>query len=318
MNTIGFPIPRKEHENRRAILPGELRLLTHSGQVFIEEGYGAPLQIDDEEYEKAGAHIVTFEKALEQDVVCDPKVGSASYLKDLREKTVFGWVHAVQGRSVVDLLIHNCLTAYAWEDMFESDGRHSFWRNNELAGRAAVAHALKCHPFQHIPRVAVLGRGNTARGAIDALQEMKIPYRQFSRYEEMDFRRGLPEFDVVVCAILWDIFRKDHIITREDLKRMPSNALIIDIACDEAGAIETSVSTSFDAPCYVVEGITHYVVDHTPSLLFEEASESISRALLQHLDNLIEEKPDPCLQKALAVEKGVIVDRRIIDYQERY
>lgn len=317
MDSIGFPIPRKENENRRAILPDDIRALAHPEQLFIERGYGQPLQISDEEYELAGARLASLEDVLAQDIVCDPKMGSAPYLEQLHDKTVFGWLHAVQGRAVAELLVRNRLTALAWEDMFEADGRHTFWRNNEIAGHAAIAHALKCHPFPSTPRVAVLGNGNTARGAMATLQEMNIPYRQFTRSGEDDFRRSLGEFDVVVCAILWDIFRNDHIITCDDLKRMPANALIIDIACDTAGAIETSVPTTINDPCYVVDGVTHYVVDHTPSLLFEEASESISKAIAPHLDNLIEGVNDPCLMDALAVVKGVIIDQRIVDYAKR-
>ena len=317
MNSIGFPIPRKENENRRAILPIDIRSLAHPEQVFVERGYGEPLQIGDEEYASAGARLVSFDEVLDQDVICDPKIGSAPYLKELRYKTVFGWIHAVQGKAITDLLVQNQLTAIAWEDMFESDGRHSFWSNNEIAGRAAINHALQCHPFNHTPRAAVIGRGNTARGAVAALEALHIPYRQFTRTEEDLLRRDLGEYDLVVCAILWDIFRKDHLITRDDLKRMPSGALIVDIACDKAGAIETSVPTSIDHPCYVVDGITHYVVDHTPTLLFKEASESISRALAPHLDSLMEGHLDKCLQEALIMENGTILDHRIIDYQGR-
>lgn len=298
-------------------MPDDIRSLTHPERLYIEHGYGMPLQINDEAYEAAGAHIVSLEEVLAQDIVCDPKIGSAPYLKQLHDKTVFGWIHAVQGKAIAQLLVDNHLTALAWEDMFEADGRHTFWRNNEIAGHAAIAHALKCHPFPSTPRVAVLGNGNTARGAMATLREMNIPFRQFTRSGEDDFRRSLGEFDVVVCAILWDIFRNDHIITRDDLKRMPDNALIIDIACDTAGAIETSVPTTINDPCYVVDGVTHYVVDHTPTLLFEEASESISKAIAPHLDNLIEGVNDPCLMDALAVVKGVIIDQRIIDYAKR-
>lgn len=317
MNTIGFPIPRKENEKRRALLPAHIALLTHPKQIFIEKGYGKTLNIDDNAFLEAGANVTNLDEILNKDIICDPKIGSASYLNSLRDKTIFGWIHAVQGRTITDILIANRLSAYAWEDMFEVDGRHSFYRNNELAGHAAIHHALEYHPFDHTPHAAVLGRGNTARGAIETLKKMNIPYHMFTRDDESELHKCLPEFDIIVCALMWDIFRKDHIIYREDLKRLPPNALIIDIACDQAGAIETSVPTTIDKPCYIVDGVTHYVVDHTPSLVYAEATESISEALLPHLDSLIEGHPDNCLRKAFIAEHGTIIDQRIIRYQNR-
>ena len=317
MNTIGFPIPRKENENRRAILPNDIATLAHPNHIYIEKGYGKILNIDDNAYAAKGATITTLDEILKKDIICDPKIGSANYIDCIHDNTVLGWIHAVQGREITDKLITNRLTAYAWEDMFEEDGKHTFSRNNELAGEAAIRHALDCHPFDHTPNAAILGRGNTARGAIKMLKEMDIPYQQFTRNDESEFHENLFKFDIIVCAILWDIFRKDHIITRNDLYRLPPNALIIDIACDKSGAIETSIPTTIDNPCYVIDGVTHYVVDHTPTLVYKDATESISKALCPHLDSLIEGKPDKCMQKALIINHGIIIDQRINRYQTR-
>ena len=60
MNTIGFAIPQKENEKRRAILPADIASLHHPEFIFVEEGYGNVLGIDDNEYEKLGAHVVPY------------------------------------------------------------------------------------------------------------------------------------------------------------------------------------------------------------------------------------------------------------------
>lgn len=316
MRTVGFPISMKENENRRAILPDDVRRVDHPGLLMIEEGYGLVLGFCDDEYVRAGARIATRADVLKCDIVCDPKVGDADYLGDLHNQTVFGWVHAVLNRGITDELIAGSLTAYAWEEMYEK-GRHVFWRNNEIAGEAAIAHAYLCHGvFPYSTKVAVLGRGNIARGAIRALYSMGADVRQYDRYSEALLREELSEYDVVVNAILWDKMRKDHIIYKRDLCRMKPGAMIVDISCDRAGAIETSVPTTIARPTYEVEGVTHYVVDHTPALFYKSTSEAISRVLPPYLNSLIEGKW--CgNERALIVCNGRIVDDAINRFQGR-
>ena len=163
MKTIGFPISPKENENRRAIVPEDIAKLDHSELIFIENGFGNVLGISDDEYRAAGANICSHEEAIQQDIVCDPKVGDADYLKRMHDgQIIFGWVHATQNRDITDKIIDSKLTAYAWEKMFEM-GRHVFWFNNELAGEAAVINGFQC--YGQLPyglKVAVIGNGNTA------------------------------------------------------------------------------------------------------------------------------------------------------------
>lgn len=201
------------------------------------------------------------------------------------------------------------------------DGRHLFWRNNEIAGEAAIAHAYIFHGvFPYSTKVAVLGRGNTARGAIRALYSIGADVRQYDRHSEDLFRRELGEYDVVVNAILWDKMRKDHIIYKEDLGRMKRGAMIVDISCDRSGAIETSVPTTIGQPVYKVEGILHYVVDHTPALFFKSTSEAISAVLPPYLNELITgdtRNHSGVLKACLIVKDGVVIDQRINEFQGR-
>lgn len=316
MKKIGFPISHKENENRRALLPCDAAKVTNPECLVLECGYGEVLGIDDSEYQAVGAKVANRATVLSCDVICDPKVGDADYLDGLCNQAIFGWVHAVLNRDITDKLISGHLTAYAWEEMYEN-GRHVFWRNNEIAGEAAIAHAYMIHGvFPYSTKVAVLGRGNIARGAIRALYSMGADVRQYDRHSEGLLREELPEFDVVVNAILWDKLRKDHIIYKEDLKRMKRGAMIIDISCDRAGAIETSVPTTIAEPSYCIDGVRHYVVDHTPALFYKSTSEAISSVLPKYLNSLIDE--NWCgSTRALIVKSGAIIDKAIIDFQGR-
>ena len=295
----------------------DIRTIKHKDHIYVEKGYGEVLGLSDEDYLSAGVNVASREEVLGKDIICDPKIGDAEYLEHLKDQTIFGWMHAVQNRDITDKIVAGRLTGYAWEDMYE-EGRHSFWRNNEIAGEAAVFHAYMCHGvFPYNTKAAVIGGGNIARGAIKTLNYMGASVVQYGRKQEALFRKELDRYDVIVNGILWDTSRKDHIIYRDDLKRMRRNTLIIDISCDRNGGIETCIPTTIDNPTYVVDGITHYAVDHTPTLFWKTASESISAEVVKYLDSLIEETPNDVLLRAHNFEKGRILDRRIIEFQQR-
>ena len=317
MKTIGFPISHKENEKRRAILPRDLALIKNCYYIYIEKGYGDVLGYSDADYQQYGVHISTREEVLKQDIICDPKIGDAEYLNTLQNQVIFGWVHAVQNRDITDVILQQKLTAIAWEDMFEG-GRHLFWRNNEIAGEAALCHAYLLHGiFPYNTKVAVIGRGNVARGALRTLNFMGADVVVYDRHTEKLLSNEIGEYDVIVNALLWDTTRKDHIIYREDLQRMKKGAMIIDVSCDRAGAIETSIPTTLENPTYVVDGITHYVVDHTPSLFYKTTSECISEVVSRFIDNLVEEGDNTILTNALSIQDGTIIDQRIVEFQHR-
>ena len=318
MLNVGFPISYKENENRRAIVPQDIQKMSHPELLFMEKGYGDVLGLSDRDYLDVGCQICSRDEALNKDIICDPKIGDADYLEKLHEgQTIFGWVHATQNRDITDKLIAAKVTAFAWEKMHE-EGRHVFWRNNELAGEAAVMHAFQCYgrmPYE--TKVAVLGRGNTARGAIKILNMLGADVMQYDRRTEDLFRRELGQYDVIINCILWDVMRKDHIIYREDLKRMKRNAMIIDVSCDRNGGIETSVPTTIETPTYCVDGVLHYVVDHTPALFYKTFTWENSSVIWKYLEQLIEGKPDKVLGNAEIIRNGQILDNEINLYQNR-
>lgn len=318
MKTIGFPISLKENENRRAILPKDIKKIELPNKLFIESGYGDVLGYKDIDYLNSGANIVSRDEVLSKDIICDPKIGDAEYLKDLKEnQTIFGWVHAVQNRTVTDILLENKLTAFAWEDMYEF-GRHTFWRNNELAGEAAVLHAYQIlGKMPYNTKAVIIGRGNTARGAYRVLSNLGAEVEQIGRNEEDFLRNNISEYDVIVNCVLWDINRKDHIIYKNDLSRMKSDSMIIDVSCDKHGGIETCIPTTFDNPVYMVENVHHYAVDHTPSLYFKTFSEDNSKVIYQFLNELISGNYSSTLKDSLIVDEGVIIDERINIFQNR-
>lgn len=317
-NTVGFPISHKENENRRAIVPEHIKRMKHPECLFFETGYGDVLGIQDEAYQELGCHICSHSEVIHKDIICDPKVGDADYLGQLSEgQTIFGWIHATQNRDITDSIVNRKLTAFAWEKMYDR-GRHVFWRNNELAGEAAIMHAFQCYgrmPYE--TKVAVIGRGNTARGAIKVLNMLGADVMQYDRRMEELLRCELETYDVVVNCVLWDVMRKDHIIYRENLSHMKHGAMIVDVSCDSNGGIETSHPTTIDEPTYVVDGILHYVVDHTPSLFYKTFSWNNSEEIWKYIEELQSGNIGNVLMDSLIIKHGVIVDSEIMKYQKR-
>ena len=318
MKTIGLPISHKENEFRRAVVPEHIKMINNPQYLYIEQGYGKVLGISDEEYASCGCHICSHEECLKKDVICDPKIGDADYLKILHEgQTIFGWIHATQNSDITEILLTRKLTAYAWEHMYD-EGRHIFWRNNELAGEAAVMHAFQC--FGKMPYetdVAVIGNGNTARGAIKVLNMLGANVMQYNRKTEGILRKEIGSYDVIINCVMWDVMRKDHIISREDLCRMKKNAMIIDVSCDKNGAIESSIPTTIENPVYKVDGILHYVVDHTPALFFKTFTWNNSSIIYTYLEQLILGDLGEVLKRSLIIKLGKIVDSEIIRFQKR-
>lgn len=320
MKTIGLIKSQKENESRRALIPSDIKYIKNAAYVFIEEGYGEALGYTDDQYLDLGiGGVCTREDILNKDIICDPKIGDAEYLGQLKNKILFGWIHAVQNKDICDQIVLGNNTAIAWEDMYE-DGRHCFWRNNEIAGEAAIMHAFLLHGiFPYNCKVAVLGRGNVARGAIKTLHFLGAHTTVYDRKTEALLKKEIGEYDVIVNAILWDTTRNDHIIYREDLKRMKRGAMIIDVSCDRCGGVETSIPTTITNPDYVLDGIRHYVVDHTPSLFYKTSSIDISKVFVKYADLLIEDKikNNQTLLESLIIEDGLIIDKKILEYQAK-
>ncbi len=310
MRTIGFVKSAKENEKRIALFPEHIDLIKNKSSLFIEKGYGELLGYSDEEYSDKGVSIVSKSEALSKDIVCDPKIGDADYLSDLKEyQTIFGYIHALQNMDIRNKIIDNKLTAIAWEDMHE-DGRHVFWRNNELAGEAAIMHAFTLYgklPYEC--KVAVTGRGNTARGACRILSSLGAEVVVYDRNMEDLLSKQIGEYDVIVNSIAWDTCRDDHIIYKSDLKLMKKNAMIIDVSCDRCGGIETSIPTTIDDPTYLVDGVLHYAVDHTPSFVFYTASKAFGDVLVNYIDEILEDKnySNDTIKNATIIEDGIVI-----------
>ena len=309
LKTMGLVISHKNGEKRRAILPCDVKKLKHPDCLYFETGYGASINISDEEYEEAGAHVVSREKALSCDIVTDVKLDSADYLDCLADgTTLLGWSHVTQAIPFTDKCLEKNFTVIAWEEMFEN-GRYIFHRNREVAGEAGILQALLyCGRMPYDAKVAIIGNGQTAKGVMRVLHGLGATIDVFPRKQESVFRRMMYDYDIIVNCVMWDVMRTDRLIYKEDLAKMKPGTMIVDISCDPYLEIETSHPTTIENPVYTVDGVIHYAVDNTPAMFPITVSKVLSEGCSRMFDGIIEGNLPDYVEKAVVIEQGHILN----------
>ena len=319
MKTMGFVISHKNGEQRRALLPEQIKEITHPEQLYFETGYGNSVGVSDAAYEAAGCHVVSRKEAMACDIITDVKLGDADYLDQIgTEKILFGWAHTVQNLDFTSNMLEKDHTVVAWEEIFEG-GRYIFYRNREVAGEAAVLQAFRYSGrMPYDAKVAILGNGQTAKGALRILHGLGAKVDVYGRKLENLFKQNMYDYDVLINCVMWDTSRDDRIIYKEDLKKMKPGTLIIDVSCDPYLEIETSHPTTIENPVYTVDGVVHYAVDNTPAMYPITVTKVLSEGIARYANILLEKEYDEYpenLKKAVVIRNGKIQDERIRDFR---
>ena len=320
---------RKRDERRRPVHPAHLDRIDEEvrGHLLVERGYGEHFGVDDDEIARQVGGVVDRDELLRRaDVVLLPKPVAADIAEMREGQVLWGWPHLVQDPAATQLAIDRRLSVIAWESMnhWNSDGSfslHVFHLNNEIAGYAAVIHALQLRGvsghYGRQLRAAVISFGSTARGAVRALDAMGVhdvevitqrdspavaaPFAStvmgtFERLEDDPtharvLRRDGPqatqnflaEHDIIVNCTLQDT--EAPLVFADDPHTFAPGTIIVDVSVDEGMGFAWARPTSFIDPMFEVgDRIHHYAVDHTPSLYWESATWTISEALLPYLD----------------------------------
>jgi alanine dehydrogenase len=318
-----------ENERRVPVVPEHLPRFPEPlrRRMVFERGYGRAFGFDDAFFADHGAELAPREDLLRRcGLVVLPKPVPGDLEAMQSGQVLFGWTHCVQQGAIAQPAIDRRLTLIAWESMHHwSAGQerlvHVFYRNNEIAGYAAVLHCLQLLGIDghYGPRrtVVVLSYGSVSRGAIYALQGRGFNnIRVFTRRpphmvagQNPDCYYGqywadeagrlwardsagcerplideLAEADMLCNGILQDPMAPVLFVTEADRLRLKPRSLIIDISCDQGMGFCFATPTSFASPTIDVgAGITYYAVDHAPSYLWHAASREISRAMIEFL-----------------------------------
>lgn len=316
MKSVGFVISHKNNERRRALLPYDLKNIKNLSQLYFEKGYGESVGYTDEEYIEYGVNIVSREEVLKCDVLVDVKLGDADYFDDIKEpKLLVGWAHAVQNIDFTSNVINANHSVLAWEEIFEN-GRYVFYRNREVAGEATILHAFRYSGrLPYDSKVAIIGNGQTGKGAFRILAGLGAEVDIYSRKQEEMFKTNMYQYDVIVNCVMWDTNRKDRLIYKDDLKKFKKGTLIIDVSCDPYLEIETSHPTTIDNPVYEVDGVIHYAVDNTPAMFPISVTKNLSEVFCHYVDFIVREEYPVSLKKAIVIKDGHILDENIIKFR---
>lgn len=319
MKKIGFLISHKNGEERRALLPEDIKNnVKNKDMLYFERGYGESVGVSDIEYLNIGCNVVDRKEVLTCDIITDVKLGDADYLNEIQEgKILFGWAHSVQNVDFTSSILDGNHTVIAWEEIYE-DGRYIFYRNREVAGEAAILHGFrysKMMPYD--ANVAVLGNGQTAKGALRILHGLGARVDVYGRKFENLFKKKMYEYDVLVNCVMWDTSRTDRIIYKEDLKKMKPGTLIIDVSCDPYLEIETSHPTSISDPVYEVDGVIHYAVDNTPAMYSKTVTKVLSSGISKYIDEIIKGEYSDAIKKATVIQNGSIIQKEIREFREK-
>jgi len=325
---------KKEDERRIPIHPEHLPRLPEQlrRQLIFEEGYGAPFGIADSEIAAQTGGIAARHELLASigNVIIPKPV--LSDLEELREGGIlWGWPHCVQQWSIAQTAIDRKQTLIAFEDMFVwgpngQMGRHTFYKNNELAGYCGVLHALQLRGidghYGNQRKTIVFSFGAVSRGAIYALKAhgfaditicIQRPDHEV-REEVLDchyvrVRAGnegearslvvehdgserplidlISQADIIVNGIFQEPDQPILFVTEEESSCLKPGCLIVDVSCDEGMGFYFARPTTFRDPMFKIGKVDYYAVDHTPSYLWESATRSISAALIVHLPTVL-------------------------------
>lgn len=348
---------RKTDERRYPIHPEHLaripEYLRH--RLIFEEGYGTAFNISDDEIAAQTGGIATRHEILADIgavIIAKPVLAD---LEELREGGIlWGYVHCVQQREITQAALDRKLTLIAFEDMFVWSptgqvGRHTFYKNNEMAGYCAVIHALQLKGidghYGNQRKVVIFSFGAVSRGAIYALKAhgfrditicIQRPDHEV-REEVLDchyvkVREGqkgearmvvvehdgtirpltelIGETDIIVNGTFQETDHPTNFIIESEAASLKPNCLIIDVSCDEGMGFFFAKPTSFQEPMFQYNTIDYYAVDHTPSYLWESATRSISAALIVYLENVLEGREH--WQQNETIRRAINIDEGVI------
>jgi alanine dehydrogenase len=332
---VGVPAEVKTAENRVAVTPDGVReLAAHGHRVLIERGAGEGSSISDADFAAVGAELVSVDEAWGAELVVKVKEPQPDEYARLREDLVlFTYLHLAAYPEVAKALLAAGTTSLAYETVQMPDGSLPLLAPmSEVAGRMATqvgAHFLERTnggrgvllggaPGVRPARVVVLGAGNVGWNAAWIAQGMEAEVilldRNLDRLRWVDqihkgrimtlasnrgaVERAVLEADLVIGAVLVAGGRAPTVVTEDMVMSMKHGAVIVDVAVDQGGCIETTHETTHTDPVYELHGVVHYAVGNMPGAVPHTSTYALTNATLPYVVELAEGGPGAVAQDA--------------------
>jgi len=343
---IGVPKEIKTLENRVAMTPGGVESLTKRGhEVWVERGAGVGSGLADAEYEAAGARLVSAAGAWSAEMVVKVKEPLPEEYKHLRPDLIlFTYLHLAASEELTRAMIESGVVGIAYETVQTADGALPLLvPMSEVAGRMAAQEGAKYLEKSFggrgvllggVPGVApadvvILGGGtvgiNAAKIAVGMGAHVTILDVNHARLQYLDdvfagrlttltsteanIKKAIRYADVLIGAVLIPGAKAPHLVTREMIPTMKEGSVIVDVAVDQGGCVETIRPTTHAEPTYVIDGVVHYGVANMPGAVPRTSTFALTNQTLPYVLELAEKGlgalgEDASLRKGLNTYHG--------------
>ena len=348
---VGVPTEIKTDEYRVALTPSGVReLVDHGHAVVIQRGAGEGSAISDADYEGQGATILPDAEAVfgEAEMIVKVKEPQPVEVAMLRPgQTLFTYLHLAPDAELTQGLVDSSATCIAYETVTDARGRlpllapmseiagkiatqaGAFMLEKPLGGRGMLLGGV---PGVAAGKVMVIGGGvvgqNAAEIAIGMGAETYVYDRSIDRLRELEHilnsrcstcfastlevEARLPDMDLVIGAVLVHGAKAPRVITRDQLKLMKRNSVLVDVSIDQGGCFETSRPTTHTDPTYEVDGVTHYCVANMPGAVPITSTWALTNATMPYVTKLADLgvhaalESDPGFMNGLNVAAGKV------------
>lgn len=350
---IGVPKEIKPNENRVALLPvGAATLIKNGHKVVVETNAGVGSSFTDEDYKTAGAEIASTpgEVFANVDMIMKVKEPINNEYKMIREgQIIFTYFHFAANRTLTQAMIDSKCIAIAYETVQRKDRSLPLLiPMSEVAGRMAPQEGAKYLekalggrgvllggvPGTGSGEVIVLGGGivgtNAAKIASGLGAKVTIFDNNLYRLRYLDdvmpsnvftmmsneyyIREALPKADLVIGAVLIPGGKAPHLITRDMLSLMKKGSVLVDVAVDQGGCIETTKPTTHDNPTFIIDDVVHYCVANMPGAVPHTSTLALTNATLPYAVEIANKG----YEKAVKTNEEIKLGLNVIDGKVTY
>ena len=351
---IGIPKEIKEDEYRVAAVPSGVAAMTRRGhQVFVERGAGEGCRISDEEYVASGARIIEAAKDIYSHAAMIIKVKEPlpEEYDMLREgQILYAYLHLAPAAELTAALLRNKVIAVAYETIqLDDESLPLLVPMSEVAGKMAVqvgAHFLEKTqggrgvllggvPGVRRGRITVVGAGTAGKAATQIAVGMgaevyvlDINPRQLAYLDDLYGNRvttlmsnhenifaSAAESHLVIGTVLITGARAPRLVTRDMIRAMKSGTVIVDVAIDQGGCVETSRPTTHKHPTYTIDEVIHYCVPNMPGIVARTSTFALTNATLPYALRLADLGFETAVMRDRALAKGVNCYKGLVTYE---
>ncbi len=351
---VGVPVEVKPHEYRVSMVPAGVDALVRKGhEVLVSKGAGVGSGIPDEEFVAAGAKLAADNEEVFAwaDMIVKVKEPMPEEYGLIRDgQTVFTYFHFAASRELTDAMVESGATCVAYETIEDARGRLPLLTPmSEVAGRMAIQEGAKFLekpmmgrgillggvPGVEPAHVVIIGGGvvgtNAARIAAGLGANVFVLDVDLDRLRYLDevlpenvttlfstaysIREHAVQADLLVGAVLTAGARAPTLVSRDVIRDMKKGSVIVDVAVDQGGCVETARPTTHEEPTYVIDEVVHYCVANMPGAVGRTSTFALTNATLPVAIKLADMGAAEVARSAPGIAKGINVIKNKITYQ---